>query len=63
MTREYYSVTQTAEQLNVGRSTIHYWILSGKLKAVLVGNQYNISSAEIKRFKESRNNIKEGEER
>jgi len=54
MTIEWYSVTQTAKQLNVGRSTVHYWILCGKLKAVQVGNQYNISSAEIERFKESR---------
>ena len=55
MAREYYSVTQTAKMLNVGRSTIHYWILCGKLKAALVGNQYNISDEEINRFKESRN--------
>jgi len=51
---EYYSVTQSAKMLNVGRSTIHYWILKEQLKAILVGNQYMLTEDEIERFKKSR---------
>jgi len=53
MQKQYYSLEEVANILNLSYMTIYRWVHSGKLAAFQVGRKYRVSSSNLKEFIDS----------
>jgi excisionase family DNA binding protein len=48
--RDWYTITELAQQIDMSRKTVWAWVRDGKLKSIRYGSQHRISESEWNRF-------------